>query len=89
MCFVRLVPLTAFGFPQQGNTLGRKTRKRSERAIAGSDSGKKTKPGETGRGRNAESRPGLIHAERGERPYLFRWIGKQCRLKCTVKHKFM
>ena len=43
-----------------------KTKKKSERAIVGSDSGKRTKPGETGRGRNEGSRPELIHAERGE-----------------------
>lgn len=48
-----------------------KTKKKSERAIAGSDSGKKTKPGETGRGRNEGNRPGPIHAERGE-PILTR-----------------
>lgn len=43
-----------------------KTKKKSERANAGSDSGKKTKPGETGRDRSEGSRPGLIHAEKGE-----------------------
>lgn len=43
-----------------------KTKKKSERAIAGSVSGKKIKPGETGRGRNEGNRPELIHAERGE-----------------------
>lgn len=43
-----------------------KTKKKSERANAGSDSGKKTKPGETGRDRSEGSRPGLIHAEKGK-----------------------
>lgn len=43
-----------------------KTKKKNERAIAGSVSGKKIKPGETGRGRNEGNRPELIHAERGE-----------------------
>lgn len=42
-----------------------KIKKRSERAIAGSDSGKRTKPGETGRGRSEGNRPELIHAEKG------------------------
>ena len=51
---------------QQGNTRDQKTKKKSERVIAGSVSGKKTKPGETGRGRNGGNRPELIHAERGE-----------------------
>lgn len=50
--------------PQQGSTPGPKIKKGSE--IAGSVSGKKTKPGKTGRGRNDGSRPELIHAERGE-----------------------
>lgn len=44
-----------------------KTKKKSGKASAGSVSGKKTKPGETGRGRNEGNRPELIHAERGER----------------------
>lgn len=44
-----------------------KTKKKSARASAGSDSGKKTKPGVTGRGRSEGNRPGLIHAEKGER----------------------
>lgn len=43
-----------------------KIKKKSEKVIAGSDSGKKTKPGETGRGRNEGNRPELIHGERGE-----------------------
>ncbi len=43
-----------------------KIKKKSERAIAGSGSGKKTKPGETGSGRNDGNKPELIHAERGE-----------------------
>lgn len=66
VCF-RPVSTHAFWLPQQGNTHGPKTKKRSERAIAGSDSGKRTKLVETGRGRNGENRPELIHAERGER----------------------
>lgn len=37
---------------------------------AGSVSGRKTKPGENGRGRNEEKRPELIHVEKGEhRPW--------------------
>lgn len=43
-----------------------KRKKKSERAIAGSVSGKKTRPDETGRGRNEGNRPELIHAERGK-----------------------
>lgn len=43
-----------------------KTKKKSERAIVGNVSGRKTKPGETGRGRNEGNRPALIHAERGQ-----------------------
>jgi len=49
---------------EQGNMYGPKTKKKSERAIAGSVNGKKTKPGETGSGRNEGNRPGPIHAER-------------------------
>lgn len=45
----------------------KKTKKKSETVIAGSDSGKKTKPGETGRGRKEGTRRELIRAERGER----------------------
>lgn len=51
---------------QQENIYGPKTKKKSVRAIAGSVSGKRTKPGETGSGRNGENRPEPIHAERGE-----------------------
>lgn len=43
-----------------------KTKRKSEKAIAGSASGKKTKPDETGRDRSDGSRQGLIHAEKGE-----------------------
>lgn len=42
-----------------------KKKKKSERVIAGSVSGNRTKPGGTGRGRNEEKRPGLILAGRG------------------------
>lgn len=51
---------------QQGNKYDPKTKKKSERTNAGSVSGRKTKPGETGRGRKGENRPELIHAEKGE-----------------------
>lgn len=43
-----------------------KTKKRSEKVTAGSGNGKRTRPGETGRGRRDRSRRGLIHAEKGE-----------------------
>lgn len=43
-----------------------KTKRKSEKAIAGSASGKRTKPDEIGRDRNEGSRRGLIHAEKGE-----------------------
>lgn len=42
-----------------------KTKIKKERAIGGSVSGKKTKPDETGRGRNEGNRPGLIHGGKG------------------------
>ena len=45
---------------------GRKTKKKSERVSAGSVCGRRTKPGETGRGRNEGNRPELILEERGE-----------------------
>lgn len=44
-----------------------KTKKKSARVTAGSGSGKKTKPGETGKGRSDGNRQGLIPAEKGER----------------------
>lgn len=43
-----------------------KTKIKRERAIGGSVSGKKTKPDETGRGRNEGNRPGLIHGGKGK-----------------------
>lgn len=43
-----------------------KTKIKKERAIAGSASGRKTKPDETGRGRNEGNRPGLIHGGKGK-----------------------
>lgn len=43
-----------------------KTKRKSEKVIAGSASGKKTKPDEIGRDRSEGSRRGLIHAEKGE-----------------------
>lgn len=64
---------SVFGFLQQGNMFGLKKKKKTERAIAGSASGKKTKPGETGSVRNEGNRPELIHAERGEH---WPWKGK-------------
>lgn len=42
-----------------------KTKIKKERATAGSVSGKKTKPDETGRGRNEGNSPGLIHGGKG------------------------
>lgn len=45
---------------------GPKKRKKSEKVTAGSVSGRKTKPGETGKDRNEGNRPELTHAERGE-----------------------
>lgn len=65
-------------FQQQENVSDPKTKKRSEKVTAGSGSGKKTKPGGTGRGRSDGSRRGLIHAEKGER-WLCKmfWISMQ------------
>lgn len=51
---------------QQENTHGSKIKKKSERAIAGNVIGKKTKLGETGRGKKEGNRPELIHVEKGE-----------------------
>lgn len=51
---------------QLGNMHGTKTKIKKERASAGSVSGKKTKPGETGRGRNEGNRPGLIRGGKGK-----------------------
>lgn len=42
------------------------TKTKKERATAGSVSGKKTKPGETGRVRNEGTRPGLVHGGKGK-----------------------
>lgn len=54
-------------FDHQGNMSDPKTKKKSARVTAGSGSGKKTKPGETGKGRSDGNRQGLIPAEKGER----------------------
>lgn len=43
-----------------------KTKIKKERATAGNVSGRKTKPDETGRGRNEGIRPGLIHGGKGK-----------------------
>lgn len=51
---------------QQENIHGPKIKKKRERVIVGSVSGKKTKPGVTGRGRSEGNRPELIHAEKGQ-----------------------
>lgn len=51
---------------QLGNMHGTKTKIKKERASAGSVSGKKTKPDETGRGRNEGNRPGLIRGGKGK-----------------------
>lgn len=56
---------------QLGNMHATKTRIKKERATAGSVSGRKTKPDETGRGRNEGNRPGLIHGGKGEGFYYF------------------
>lgn len=66
-CFKKIyIYFHSWFFPQQGNIPDPKKKRKSERLIAGSVSGKKTKPGETGRGRNEGNRLELIHAERGE-----------------------
>lgn len=51
---------------QEANTCDPKKRRKNGKVIAGSVSGKKTKPGETGKDRNEGTRPELTHAERGE-----------------------
>lgn len=48
-----------------------KTKIKKERAIAGSVSGRKTKPDETGRGRNEGNRLELIHGGKGKSLLLF------------------
>lgn len=52
---------------------GTKTKIKKERVIAGSVSGRKTKPDETGRGRNEGNRLGLIHGGKGE-PLFFQLL---------------
>lgn len=54
-----------------------KTKIRKERAIAGNVSGKKTKPDETGRGRNEGNRPGLIHGGKGKILFILLLIAKR------------
>lgn len=51
---------------QQENMHDSKIKKKSAKAIAGNVTGKRTKPGETGKGRKEGNRPELIHVERGE-----------------------
>lgn len=56
----------ASGFRSQlGNMHDTKTRIKRERVTAESVSGKRTKPDETGRGRNEGNRPELIHGGKG------------------------
>lgn len=50
----------------QGNTCDRKRKKKSERATAGSVTGRRIRRGETGSGKNAENKPELIHEESGQ-----------------------
>lgn len=63
---VLLIPVCLLCFGLKGNTFDPKTKRRSERATAGSASGRKTRLGETGRGRNGGSRPEPTPAERGQ-----------------------